>query len=63
MADRLLGVKEVNKILGRKDSYSYKIMKKLNNELKEQGYFVNNGKIPAKYFYKRIGLDYDEEEQ
>lgn len=57
--DRLFGVKEISKILGRKNSYCYKVMRELNQELKDQGFYIVDGKIPAKYFCDRLCLDVD----
>lgn len=35
--------------LGVSRGYAYKIIRGLNNELKEKGYHVISGKVPAKY--------------
>ena len=44
-------------VLGVSESYAYKIMKQLNNELAEQGKIVVSGRVNRKYFYER--LDYE----
>lgn len=55
-----MNVKDVCKILGRKESYSYALIKKMNEELKEKGYITVRGKVPRKYFYERLGLEEEE---
>ena len=50
-------VDEVASVLGVSESYAYKIMKQLNNELAEQGKIVVSGRVNRKYFYER--LDYE----
>ncbi len=50
-------VDEVAAVLGVSESYAYKIMKQLNNELAEQGKIVVSGRVNRKYFYER--LDYE----
>lgn len=41
---------EAAQILGVSIEYAYKIIRGLNNELKEKGYRVISGKVPTKYF-------------
>lgn len=49
---------EVAKLLGVSVATSYRIIKKLNSELEEQGYIVIAGKLPIKYFEQRyFGLN------
>ena len=50
-------VDEGASVLGVSESYAYKIMKQLNNELAEQGKIVVSGRVNRKYFYER--LDYE----
>ena len=40
---------EAAQILGLSRGYAYKIIRGLNNELKEKGYRVISGKVPTKY--------------
>ena len=47
-------VDEVAEILGISVSSSYKIIRSLNLELKKLGYITICGKIPRKYFEKKI---------
>ena len=53
---KFLGVKDVCEITGRKQSYCYGVIRKLNAELKEQGYITQSGIVPAWYFYERTGI-------
>lgn len=46
-------VEDVAEELGISKSYAYKIVQKLNNELKEQGYITISGRVNAEYFRKR----------
>lgn len=43
---------EAAQILGVSRGYAYKIIRGLNNELKEKGYRVISGKVPTKYLKK-----------
>ena len=45
---------EAAEILGVSRGYAYKIIRGLNNELKEKGYITMSGKIPTKYFNERF---------
>ena len=60
MNKQVLDVHDVCRILKRKQTYGYKVIRDLNKELKEKGYYTNEGRVPAKYFYQRMGLDYEE---
>ena len=35
-------------------SYAYKIMQKLNSELKSQGFLIISGKVNKQYFLERV---------
>ena len=50
----LLNAKEVAAILGVKVSYAYKVIKKLNDELKAADKLAVPGKINKKYLYKKL---------
>lgn len=43
-------VEEVAQELGVSKSYAYKIVQKLNQELKEKGYLTISGRVNRKYF-------------
>ncbi|SPP27224.1 ICEBs1 excisionase [Brochothrix thermosphacta] len=55
-----LTIEEVGKILGVKRSSSQQRIKKLNQELIDDGYCVVSGKVNKKYFDKRYGLNSNE---
>ena len=40
--------------LGVSKSYAYKIVKRLNDELKEMGYLTISGRISRKYFMEKL---------
>nr|WP_302429268.1 transcriptional regulator [Fusobacterium varium] len=42
-------------ITGKRQSKSYSIIRQLNRELENQGYYTIQGKVPKKYFFERIG--------
>lgn len=46
-------VEEVAEELGISKSYAYKIVQKLNAELKEQGFLTISGRISKQYFLER----------
>ena len=47
-------VEEVAKELEISKSYAYKIVKKLNDELKEKGFLTISGRVNKKYFMERM---------
>lgn len=47
-------VQDVMNILGVKQSKAYKEIRKLNNELKADGYITIAGKVPTKKFNERF---------
>ena len=49
-----LNVEEVAKELGVSKSYSYKVVKQLNQDLKKQGYLTVAGRVNAQYFHKKV---------
>ena len=48
-----LRVDEVAEILGISKSYAYKIVQKLNAELKEQGFITIAGRVNNQYFLEK----------
>lgn len=46
-------VAEVAEILGVSKSYAYKIIRRLNEELKEKGYLTVSGRVSKPYFMER----------
>ena len=54
MADTtFMRVEEVAEELGVSKSYAYKIVQKLNAELKAQGFLTISGRINKQYFFER----------
>lgn len=49
-----ISVQEVAEELGVSKSYAYKVVKQLNEELKQQGYLTVAGRVNAQYFHKKI---------
>ena len=45
---------EVAEVLGVSETYAYKLIKKLNEELKEKGYLVIDGRINREYFAEKV---------
>ena len=45
---------EAAEILGVSTGYAYKIIRGLNEELKEKGYRTICGKVPTKYFEEKF---------
>ena len=54
---RYLTVKDITELTGKKTSWAYNVIRKLNEELESEGYLIARGRIPAKYFYERMGLE------
>lgn len=55
-AAMLIEVNEVMEITGAAKSTAYKIIKKLNRELAEQGYMTLAGKVNKRYLLERFNL-------
>ena len=54
MTDKVyLSVDEVAGILGVSVSYAYKLVRKLNDELKKMDYITISGKVNRNYFIER----------
>ena len=51
---RFLSVADVTEIMECSKSQAYKIIRQLNDELKEKGYRVISGKVPTKYFEEKF---------
>ena len=58
-----LTVKEVATLLNISDSYAYKIMRQLNDELKQKGIITISGRVNRRYFMERLdyGSAYEKE--
>lgn len=49
-----ISVQEVAEELGVSKSYAYRVVKKFNEELKQQGYLTVAGRVNAQYFHKKV---------
>lgn len=54
MEKRFLNVDEVAEFAGVSKPEAYKIIREFNKELKEQGYFVIQGRLDQTYLMKRM---------
>lgn len=54
MESSLITVEQVAKELGISVGHAYKIVKKLNDELKAKGYITIAGKVSRQYFGERL---------
>lgn len=55
MASKLfISAKEVARELEVSDSFAYRLVRKLNDELEKQGFVVVKGKTSRKYFEERV---------
>ena len=51
----LIGVDEVKKLLGVKQSRAYKVIRELNAELQAEGKATINGRISRQYLLEKFG--------
>ena len=56
-------VKDVMEMLGVKSGVAYKIIRTLNDELREKGHLVCKGMVSAKYFNERYMIDDNDVEE
>lgn len=64
MKTNFMQVEDVARELGISKSYAYKIVRKLNEELREMGYMTVTGRVNKKYFQKKVCYGgYEENEQ
>ena len=47
-------VADVEEILGVSESYAYKLIRKLNKEMKAMGFETIQGRIDTKFFYEHF---------
>ncbi|MCC2172818.1 DNA-binding protein [Hominicoprocola fusiformis] len=52
-SNTFMRVEEVAEELGVSKSYAYKIVQKLNTELKSQGFITISGRVNKQYFLER----------
>lgn len=60
MENNFMRVEDVAKELGVSKSYAYKIVQRLNVELKEKGYLTISGRVNRKYFMEKFCYGSDE---
>ena len=53
MSEHFLKVGEVAEILGISKSYAYKIVQRLNEELKAKGFITISGRVKKQYFLEK----------
>ena len=53
-ANTFMSVDEVANELGVSKSYAYKIVQRLNNELKEKGFITISRRLNKQYFMERV---------
>ena len=55
MTDKMfMEVQDVTEMLNISEGKAYEIIRMLNEELKQQGYMVAQGKVSTKYFFKKL---------
>ena len=54
MENRFIKIDEVAQELGVSKSYAYKIVQKLNAELREKGYLTISGRVNRRYFMEKL---------
>lgn len=54
MSTTFMKVQEVADELGVSKSYAYKIVQKLNEEMKSQGFITISGRVNKQYFLERV---------
>ena len=54
MENRFMRVEEVAAELGVSVSYAYKVIRRLNDELREKGFITVAGKVSRQYFNERV---------
>ncbi len=60
MEKNFMRVEDVAKELGVSKSYAYKIVQRLNGELKDKGYLTISGRVNRKYFMEKFCYGSDE---
>lgn len=63
MAKQYMTADEVSKVAGVCKGTAYRLIREMNQELKEEGYLTIAGKVPTAYFKKKYyGFEEIEEE-
>ena len=55
--DYYMTVEDVAKALKVSKSFAYKVIRKMNAELREQGYFIVAGKVNKQFFIEKTCYD------
>ena len=54
MENTFIKANEIADILGVSKSYAYKVIRTLNEQLKEQGYLTITGRVSKQYFLEKV---------
>ena len=54
MENKFIRADDVAQELSVSKPYAYKLIRKLNEELKEQGFITISGRVNRQYFYERL---------
>ena len=54
MSNNFMRVRDVAEELGVSESYAYKIIRQLNEELEKKGFITISGRVSKKYFAERL---------
>jgi len=54
MNNAFIKVDEVAQVLGVSKSYAYKIVREMNNDLKQRGFLTIAGRVSKQYFEERF---------
>ena len=54
MGNAFIKVDEVATVLGVSKSYAYKIVREMNNELKQRGFITIAGRVSKQYFEEKL---------
>ena len=63
MSNKFIRVEEVAEELQVSVPYAYKIIRKLNDELKNKGFMTISGRVSREYFYERFFGKNDKEDK
>ncbi len=63
MSNKFIRVEEVAEELQVSVPYAYKIIRKLNDELKDKGFMTISGRVSRDYFYERFFGKNDKEDK
>lgn len=54
MENKFIRAEEVAQELSVSKPYAYKLIRQLNEELKEKGFITTTGRVNRQYFYERL---------